>query len=949
MISMGSVNRKVSRFFFFFVVVLSLVYIISAQTLDTDIKRDKRIKVNAGKIIRTEYVEGDVLVKFNPKVSHQIVEAIAASNLATIVKKFVALSKIDKSEYAHLRSKFRTTQQMIQTLKKLPDVEAVSPNFLLHVDSTIPNDQNFDYQWALHNTGQMGGPPGIDIDAPEAWDITTGSSSVIAAIIDTGIDYNHPDLIPNLWVNPGEIEDGVDNDGNGYIDDIHGINAIVHNGDPMDDHSHGTHCAGIIGAVGNNDLGVVGINWNVKLLGTKFLDAAGYGTDADALECINYLIDLKTTYGQNIVVANASFGGGEYDPVMESAINSMGTAGIVFCAAAGNDWMDNDMTPHYPSSYSCPNIIAVTAVDYMGWQNFNYGATSVDLGAPGIDILSTISSVYFPQEGDIFFDDMESGSGNWVNGGINNSWAITTDQEIFDEPLYPVPSPPNFWSDSPGTPYLPNTDSWLMNASDIDLSVYADQDLYIGFGSAMLLELGAPVDHGYVEISGDGGSTWHSLMDFAQYGYYWYIPWYFIIPDSYKTSNFRFRFHLVTDDSIEYDGWLIDDVGIGVADYYGYGYKSGTSMAAPHVAGAVALIAAHYPSESVNTRIGRILNSVTHLPSLEGTCATEGMLNLNQAVSLPGIPENPSPSDGATGVAVNATLDWDDCPGANNYHVHFGTATPPPNAGDDSNSSYDPGPLNSNTTYYWQVVAENLYGETEGPIWSFTTGGMTQYTLSISTTLGGNTDPDPGDYDYGSGTDVEVNAFPDSGYHFSHWTGNVPAGFENANPISIHIDSNKSITANFSVQTADSEVTNVPASAFTGIDSSAAYMRSENGEYVFIASGDSGYLTAPVILPDGAKIKNIRLNFMDNSDSGHIQIQLMRLNNFTGGASTVFSVTTDGLTSSPSVQWVVDSSAFPENSYRQVQNGQLTWNIYAYFSSTGPDLCLYSVQIEYLL
>jgi hypothetical protein len=263
-----------------------------------------------------------------------------------------------------------------------------------------------------------------------------------------------------------------------------------------------------------------------------------------------------------------------------------------------------------------------------------------------------------------------------------------------------------------------------MIASDIDLSGYVGQNVYLGFGSAMLLEPDAPVDHGYVEVSGDGGSTWQSLMDFAQYGYYWYIPWYFLIPDSVKTANFRFRFHLVTDFSIEYDGWLIDDVGIGIASYYGYGFKSGTSMAAPHVTGAVALLASQHPSETVAERINRILNNVTPLPSLIDTCVTEGMLNLYQAVCLPGIPKNPSPLDTAVDISVNTALDWDDCAGASVYDVYFGTSSSPSFVGNVSTSSYNPGTLSTDTTYYWRIVAKNTYGETSGSEWQFTTQGV---------------------------------------------------------------------------------------------------------------------------------------------------------------------------------------------------------------------------------
>jgi hypothetical protein len=261
-----------------------------------------------------------------------------------------------------------------------------------------------------------------------------------------------------------------------------------------------------------------------------------------------------------------------------------------------------------------------------------------------------------------------------------------------------------------------------MNAFDIDLSGYVGQTLYLGIGSAMALEPDAPVDHGYVEVSGDGGSTWLSLMDFAQYAYFWYIPWNSLIPDSVKTTNFRFRFHLVTDFSIEYDGWLIDDVGIGTADFYGYGYKSGTSMAAPHVTGAVALLAAQYPAESVDERKNRILNNVTLLPSLVDTCVTEGMLNLNKAFCLPGLPRNPSPSDFETGVSVNKILDWDDCPGADSYAVYFGTSPSPSFVGNVLLSSYDPGTLNTNIVYYWKIVAENSCGNSAGSEWNFTTG-----------------------------------------------------------------------------------------------------------------------------------------------------------------------------------------------------------------------------------
>jgi subtilisin family serine protease len=449
-------------------------------------------------------------------------------------------------------------------------------------------------------------------------------------VVDTGIDYNHPDLAANMWANPLEIQDGIDNDGNGYIDDIHGINALTGSGDPMDDHSHGTHVAGTIGAVGDNGLGLVGVVWNVKMIAAKSFDSQGEGLDSDAIACIDYIIDLKTTFGHNIAAINASWGGGGNNQALKDAIDAAGTAGIIFCAAAGNSGINNDIIPHYPSSFSSSNLIAVTATDDKNGQHYNYGAASVDLGAPGYSILSTMPGVYDPVAGDIFFDDMESGSGKWSTGGTQNTWAITTDQEEFSHPSFPVPSPPHFWSDSPGEDYAPETDSWLMNSSDIDLTGYLGQAVYLGFGSAMFVE--DYYDHAYMEVSGNSGSTWMDLADFSGYEYYWQKPYSYMIPEVLKTDHFRFRFHLVTDDLIEYWGWLIDDIGIGTGLAYGYGYKNGTSMATPHVTGAVALLASQFPGDTVAERISRIYDNVTLLPSLTGKCATNGMLNLHSAL-----------------------------------------------------------------------------------------------------------------------------------------------------------------------------------------------------------------------------------------------------------------------------------------------------------------------------
>jgi subtilisin family serine protease len=705
------------------VVFLLGVFLVKAEDPSNDKGRIPRRDDTGRKA--PNYAEGEVLVKFRVGVSRSDADRIADSYSFDVKKHYSAITMINGFEYAHLKSKDKTTEQMIEELSRHPDVVYVSPNYRRHTDQNIPNDTRFNELWGMHNTGQTGGTADIDINAPEAWDINTGSSSVIVAVVDTGIDYNHPDLQANMWVNPYEIAgNGIDDDANGVVDDIHGINAIPipSTGDPMDDNGHGTHCSGTIGGVGNNSLGVAGVCWDVSIIGCKSFDASGSGWDSDAIECIDYLINLKSSFGHNIVAINASWGSYSYNALLKDAIDAAGAVDIIFCAAAGNDDTDNDTTPHYPSSYTSTNIIAVTGVDHDGNQVYNYGATSVDIGAPGVFILSTVQAMYWPQPGDIFFDNMESGAGQWTTGGTLNTWAITTNQEGFANYLFPVPSPPNFWSDSPGVDYSSDTDSWLMNASNINLSSYVGQDVYIGFGSAMLIE--NYYDHGYVQVSGDGGSSWTTLMDFSGYGYYWLNPYSYLIPDAVKTANFRFRFRLVSDFIYEYWGWLIDDVGIGTDFTHGYSYKNGTSMATPHVTGAVALAAAYNPLDTAAQRIARILTNVTPLSSLTGKCTTEGMLNLYDTITsiLPSAPENPTPANGATDVAVDTTLDWDDCVATTEYDVYLDTTSPPSSLVDTvTDSSYDPGTLDYDETYYWKIVARNAGGETSGPEWNFST------------------------------------------------------------------------------------------------------------------------------------------------------------------------------------------------------------------------------------
>ncbi len=270
-------------------------------------------------------------------------------------------------------------------------VEYIEPNYLYSINAT-PNDSMFSDLWGMHNTGQTGGSADIDIDAPAAWDLTTGSSNVVVGVVDTGVNYNHPDLAANIWTNPNEIPgNGIDDDNNGYIDDIHGINAINHTGDPLDDHSHGSHCSGTIGGRGNNGTGVAGVNWNVKIMGLKFLNASGQGTTENAIVAIEYAVMMRNR-GVNIRVLSNSWGGGGESQALGDAIEAANAAGILFVAAAGNSSQDNDSAPSYPANYGSANVVSVAAIDHNGnLASFSsYGATTVDLAAPGVGIVSTV-------------------------------------------------------------------------------------------------------------------------------------------------------------------------------------------------------------------------------------------------------------------------------------------------------------------------------------------------------------------------------------------------------------------------------------------------------------------------------------------------------------------------------------------------------------------------------
>ena len=369
------------------VLILLTLCLIHSQFLfaQTSAKSDAHVVRRGDWTNLPKYNPDHLIVRFRPGTSSQSVQAAHTALRASSVKSWASVEGLQLVQLppgANL-------QNVIAAYRQNPAVMYAEPDYIVHA-LALPMDTNFQQQWSLQNSGQLGGLTGADIHASQAWTQTTGSSNVVVAVIDTGIDYTHADLAANVWSSTSGYSGTIDGVTINCAAGTHGFNAVTATCDPMDDNGHGSHVSGIIGAVGNNGIGVVGVNWNVQIMSCKFLDAGGAGPTSDAITCLDFVRAMKDR-GANVVATNNSWGGFDFSQALADAIQAQQKDGILFITAAANDFAINDIVPVYPANYFYPNVISVAATDRFDNLAYfsDFGLHTVDLGAPGQEILST--------------------------------------------------------------------------------------------------------------------------------------------------------------------------------------------------------------------------------------------------------------------------------------------------------------------------------------------------------------------------------------------------------------------------------------------------------------------------------------------------------------------------------------------------------------------------------
>lgn len=558
-----------------------------------------------------EFVPGEVIVAFKSGVS-------LASRAAAIQSEAAALKRpLLLPDAVLLRlPEGRSVPAAVQALSRRPEVRYAEPNYIYRAFSS-PNDPRFSELWGLHQANDA------DVDAPAAWDITTGSSAIIVAVVDTGVALQHPDLAPNIWVND-DAADGIDDDSNGFIDDTNGWDFIEYDNAPYDLAGHGTHVAGTIGARGNNGLGITGVNWQVSIMPLRAGDESG----SFPLDAIVNAFNYACANGARVV--NGSFGGSSDSiSINESVLNC---PGVLFVFASGNESLDLDTDNSYPCEIheaptSAANVICVGATTQTdGLASFsNHGTSAVHLAAPGANILSSVPA-YSPLVGP---DDMEdpgaSFDARWSNRVYqpgNKYWDITS--LAASHGSYSV-------TDSPGAgvQYTNDTVSTIRYMPAVDLTgrstcrVSYDLRLDTEFGYDFFVVLAGTDTAATTELGAWTGSTGNQF---------------FRVSDSLGgfegQPTVYIRLGLLSDYSITGDGAYVDQFAVECINHTAaeYEFNSGTSMAAPHVTGVAALVLAQNPARTVAEVKTALLNGVDALAGLSAYTITGGRLNACKAL-----------------------------------------------------------------------------------------------------------------------------------------------------------------------------------------------------------------------------------------------------------------------------------------------------------------------------
>jgi subtilisin family serine protease len=552
-------------------------------------------------LVAPDYVEGEVLVQFRAAETWDSVQFTATLHGLELARRFEWLSAHQGQVMCLLRSPTETTATLIAELSQDPTVTLVEPNYLRWPTAMrTPNDPRFGQLWGLHNTGQavngVTGTPHADIGFLSAWGLARpATNEVVVAVIDSGLDLTHPDLVSNLWTNPGEIpNNGLDDDGNGYLDDVHGYDFANGTGAVTDSGFHGTHVSGTIAASGNNGLGVIGVDFQAHIMALKVSSDGTVFDSAAITEALQYAAMMKTR-GANVVAINASYGGSGGGSTESAAIQAAGDVGIIFCAAAGNDAADNDTTPFYPAGYRLTNMIVIAASDQNdALATFSdYGATTVDLAAPGVNILSCAP---VSQPGNTSYVQQASAvyqANALIYSGLTTSNGITA--AIYYCGLgYPT----NF-------PAAVSNNIALIQRGTLFFSDKVSNAMAAGARAAVIFNnVAGNVINATLQTAGN----WIPAITISQADGQALLA---ALPASGTVVN-------ATDSSNVYQ--LLD----------------GTSMAAPHVSGAVAFAAMNFPSETVAQRIQRILANVTPVAGLAGKVVTGGRLNLARSVDTDG-------------------------------------------------------------------------------------------------------------------------------------------------------------------------------------------------------------------------------------------------------------------------------------------------------------------------